>query len=320
MLECRKRFIVGSMLCITACAADERGDAPAHIDQSIVGGHVAQPGQIGWQAGLFAIDEGALYQICGGTLVDAHAGWVVTAAHCVVSYPAEVEGPWQPTDASRLRVSVGERTLSTIAPEAYHAVQRVIVHPEYDDLTGRNDLALLQVQGVAATAVTARLDGTEPFDTLIGEGSIATGSGWGVTRAQPADIDVDVEQGPPQDASLTELESDLDEYGRPDTLRWVNLPIAPLADCKERVRDPEDRNLRVTDDMICAGTLQGGRDTCYGDSGGPLVVPVFGLPVLVGVTSWGVGCAAPGYYGVYTRVRSYRGWLLDCMNAPDRCG
>src|SRR5207249_7825654 len=53
--------------------------------------------------------------------------------------------------------------------------------------------------------------------------------------------------------------------------------------------------------MVCAGYPDGGVDACQGDSGGPMVVGT----VLVGIASWGDGCARPGKYGVYTRVASY---------------
>ena len=31
--------------------------------------------------------------------------------------------------------------------------------------------------------------------------------------------------------------------------------------------------------------------------------------VLVGVTSYGIGCALPGFAGVYTRVAAYQKWI-----------
>jgi secreted trypsin-like serine protease len=55
------------------------------------------------------------------------------------------------------------------------------------------------------------------------------------------------------------------------------------------------------DSMVCAGYPQGGIDACQGDSGGPMIIG----STLVGIASWGDGCARPNKYGVYTRVASY---------------
>jgi len=55
--------------------------------------------------------------------------------------------------------------------------------------------------------------------------------------------------------------------------------------------------------MMCAGHLNiGGKDACQGDSGGPLICAIDDEPVLVGVTSWGLGCADGDAPGVWAEV------------------
>lgn len=57
--------------------------------------------------------------------------------------------------------------------------------------------------------------------------------------------------------------------------------------------------------MLCAGYTSGGKDACQGDSGGPLVSG----STQVGIVSWGRGCAAANYPGVYASVASLRSWI-----------
>ncbi len=78
-------------------------------------------------------------------------------------------------------------------------------------------------------------------------------------------------------------------------LMQAELPVLPDADCVDSY--PQF----VKADMFCAGYPEGKIDTCQGDSGGPIVVG----GRVVGVTSWGEGCARRGKPGVYVRVARY---------------
>ena len=61
---------------------------------------------------------------------------------------------------------------------------------------------------------------------------------------------------------------------------------------------------------MLSGLREGGQDACQGDSGGPLVTrddrPGFSL---IGITSFGFGCARPGSYGVFTEVSAFLDWI-----------
>jgi secreted trypsin-like serine protease len=76
----------------------------------------------------------------------------------------------------------------------------------------------------------------------------------------------------------------------------------------EKTCEDDYTGYTISEKMICAG--EKGKDSCQGDSGGPLVAyDENNSPVLVGVVSWGIGCAYEGYPGVYARVSAFVDWI-----------
>ena len=58
--------------------------------------------------------------------------------------------------------------------------------------------------------------------------------------------------------------------------------------------------------------IVGGKDTCQGDSGGGLYSYDSNIQryVVVGITSYGYGCAEAGYPGIYTRISYFYNWIM----------
>lgn len=82
---------------------------------------------------------------------------------------------------------------------------------------------------------------------------------------------------------------------RATSLRSAVVPIVSDSSCQSSYSNYDANS------MVCAGYPNGGVDACQGDSGGPLVEG----DTLVGIVSWGDGCAKPGKPGVYARVSTY---------------
>lgn len=95
---------------------------------------------------------------------------------------------------------------------------------------------------------------------------------------------------------------------RSDQLQAVDVAMVSTEACRNSSYPASS----ITNNMICAGFVEGGVDACAGDSGGPLVVrDRIGGYRLVGITSWGDGCAKPNFPGVYTRVSKFVSWVED---------
>ena len=185
---------------------------------------------------------------------------------------------------SQFQVVVGTSTLTTGSKR--HAVARAFIHEAYEKTAAHDsDVALIELQEPlqleqSAKGITVLTEADEP--TMLKDGEKLIVTGWGAT-----------EQG----GSVVR------------DLREVTVPFVTNAVCG----DPLSYGSQITDTMMCAGLAAGGKDSCQGDSGGPLVSTV--APVqLVGVVSWGEGCAQPGKYGVYNRIAKFKNWIEACTS------
>ncbi|XP_068100120.1 serine protease 27-like [Hyperolius riggenbachi] len=100
----------------------------------------------------------------------------------------------------------------------------------------------------------------------------------------------------------------------PMVLQEVGLPLINYTVCdamfKKKFSDSYSDGL-INSDMVCAGYPDGTKDGCQGDSGGPLACYADGHWLLVGIVSWGVGCATEGIGGVYTQVSNFTIWITS---------
>jgi secreted trypsin-like serine protease len=146
------------------------------------------------------------------------------------------------------------------------SVSRIWVRPDYSDPGKGDDIAVLTVRG-RLPYHAARI-AAHGDSALYAPGTRATVLGWGRTAAGG---------------------------NRSDYLRRAVVPLVTDQSCTETYANYDAKS------MVCAGYPQGGTDACQGDSGGPLVVG----DTLIGIVSWGDGCAKAGRPGVYTRVSTY---------------
>jgi trypsin len=201
---------------------------------------------------------------------------VLTAAHCVVD-------GWR-----GMRVAGGHHLNTGLTTAKTAAVTKVVYHDDYDSFTNDNDIALVFLDDADLGHFNGHVQpATASTDTTLPE-SIhdAIVAGWGTTAAGT------------------------ESY--PDELREVTVPIIDRTTCATA-----GRNYRsVNGHQVCAGDWErGGIDSCQGDSGGPLFVDHDGQTEVIGVVSWGDGCADAHKPGVYTRVAAYQSWIEDQTSA-----
>jgi len=181
-------------------------------------------------------------------------------------------------------IIVGEHDINSQEDGTRHTVCGTTSHPNYNSGTTNYDFAIVRLAEpvqLGVRAMPACLADSSMGDEALG-GQTVTVSGWGTTSSGGSQATV---------------------------LQSVNVPAMTNAEC----RDTSYGENQITDAMLCAGQAEGGIDSCQGDSGGPLTYTTGGKTYLVGVVSWGIGCASPGFPGVYARVTHVRDWIDQQM-------
>lgn len=188
-------------------------------------------------------------------------------------------------DRITVRLLEHDRSSTDGPPTITFKVIRIVKHACYSSSSYNNDIALLQLnEAVKFDNVLRPVCLPTPGRSFTGLDGIVTG--WGAT-SEHGDVS--------------------------DTLMEVTVPIQSNDDCKKSGYGES----RITENMLCAGFKEGKKDSCQGDSGGPIHIKNDTIYQIVGVVSWGEGCAKPNFPGVYSRVNRYGTWIRS--NTKDAC-
>ena len=180
---------------------------------------------------------------------------------------------------SQVKVKIGLHNVNGTQGSITRSVSQIIIHPSYSSWSLNNDYAILQLSQPVTNFEPIQLVTDTSHDE---EPVMATTMGWGATQSGGWGSNILLEVDVPIDDSCG-------NYSNSD----------------------------ITNNMVCAGYNTGGYDSCQGDSGGPLIMTNSdGEYELIGIVSWGYGCAEPGYPGVYAKVHSRLDWFFSYIGEP----
>ncbi|XP_063763928.1 transmembrane protease serine 13a isoform X2 [Eleginops maclovinus] len=200
--------------------------------------------------------------------------FVLTAAHCFPSNSLSLS-------TENWKVYVGLMSLDRLTQP--YVVKRIILNENYNSKTNDQDVTLLKL-----TSPVTFNDNVHPaclpaFDHKFSDGTACWTSGFGTTKSGSSTVSKE--------------------------LMEVTVKIITPSVCNS----PIGYQGAVTKHMLCAGDMDGGKDSCQGDSGGPLVCKGDSRWYLAGITSWGAGCGEKNKPGVYTNVKSVLPWIYSKM-------
>ena len=181
---------------------------------------------------------------------------------------------------SQVKVKIGLHNVNGTQGSITRSVSQIIIHPSYSSWSLNNDYAILQLSQPVTNFEPIQLVTDTSHDE---EPVMATTMGWGATQSGGWGSNILLEVDVPIDDSCGNYS-----------------------------------NSEITNHMVCAGDSNGGEDSCQGDSGGPLIMTNSdGEYELIGIVSWGYGCAEAGYPGVYSKIHSKLNWFFGYIGEPE---
>ncbi|XP_057604582.1 transmembrane protease serine 13 isoform X3 [Hippopotamus amphibius kiboko] len=204
--------------------------------------------------------------------------WVLTAAHCFFVTREKILEGW--------KVYAGTNNLHQL-PEAA-SVAQIIINSNYTDEQDDYDIALMRLSKPLTLSAHVHPACLPMHGQTFSLNETCWITGFGKTK-------------------------ETNERTSP-FLREVQVNLIDFKKCNDYLV----YDSYLTPRMMCAGDLQGGRDSCQGDSGGPLVCEQNNRWFLAGVTSWGTGCGQRNKPGVYTKVTEVLHWIHSKMESEVR--
>ncbi|CAH0562168.1 unnamed protein product [Brassicogethes aeneus] len=221
----------------------------------IVGGKPAGIGEFPFMAAIGFEGDNKILWNCGGTLISDK--FVLTAAHCTFSRDYGDPKVVRLGDLDLTRTDEGSDHVD-------YDISRIISHPKYVPNVNYYDIGLLELNRKVKITQFIRpacLHSKRRIDERI---AVATGYGATDYTAENA-----------------------------NKLMKVSLNIYDNNLCARAFNTEKKLPRGITENMLCAGELEGNKDTCQGDSGGPLLVTQKDNQCkffVVGITSFGRLC------------------------------
>lgn len=252
---------------------------------------------------------------CGGSLLSENIA--ITAAHCLE--PLNRSEVPNAVIASANRFDISKKASEEGGVD--FTIINYIIHPNYNpDKQFMNDIALILLEPTNDTAKNldklsfVKLDRTDGGLVNIDRGSIGDRV-WDALENIGERLE-DVDTSNPLNENLMAAgwgSIKPDKVVPSDKLRGISMVITREDRCLNSL------GLYQTRTVICAKGKKSRTDTCRGDSGTALFVDKGGSnQILVGITSFGVGCAATRtrflvrqveYPGVYSSATYYTPWI-----------